>query len=223
MKTDFIAIASHELRTPLGLVLGYASLLQEETNKENAELAEMVVNSAMRMRALIDDMASLHMLQIGSSELELDSHELQSIMSQAVDEVHSLVEAKGQTMRVDMPERPIICRLDAAKLTLALANLLNNAMRFTPDQGEITLRLGQHGKEALIEVSDSGVGIPSDQIERIFEAFYQVEDHMTRRHGGLGLGLAIVAAIVEAHQGRVWAESEGEDQGAKITLAIPLE
>ena len=223
MKSDFIAIASHELRTPLGLVLGYASLLQEETRPESAELVGRVVNSALRMRALIDDMASLHMLQLGSSELELQSHELQQIIQQAVDEVRSLVQAKNQTILVELPEPPLVCQVDAAKLTLALANLLNNAVRFTPETGKIKLSLERRGKEALIQVKDNGIGIPSDQLDQIFEAFYQVEDHMTRRHGGLGLGLAIVAAIIEAHQGRVWAESRGEAKGATITLAIPLE
>jgi signal transduction histidine kinase len=105
---------------------------------------------------------------------------------------------------------------------MALTNLLNNAMRFTQEEGHIGLALSRRGSEGWFRVGDDGVGIPADEIERIFDEFYQVENHLTRRHQGLGLGLSIVKAIAEAHGGRVWAESAGRDQGSVFTIAVPL-
>ena len=112
--------------------------------------------------------------------------------------------------------------VDRSKLVMALTNLLNNAMRFTAGGGHILLELEPHGAEAWIRVSDDGPGIPADQLVRIFDQFYQVEGHMTRRHQGMGLGLAIVRAVVEAHGGRVWAESRGPGAGATFTIALPV-
>jgi signal transduction histidine kinase len=107
-------------------------------------------------------------------------------------------------------------------MTMALTNLLNNAMRFTPGGGAIELGLERHGHEAWMRVRDNGVGLPAEQLEKVFDQFYQVEHHMTRRHEGMGLGLSIVRAVVRAHNGRVWAESPGVDQGATFTIALPL-
>ena len=111
---------------------------------------------------------------------------------------------------------------DGPKLTMALTNLLNNAMRFTPAGGDIDLGMERHGPEAWLRVRDNGVGLPADQLEHVFDQFYQVENHMTRRHEGMGLGLAIVRAIARAHGGRAWAESAGPGQGSTFTIALPL-
>jgi len=223
LKSDFIAIASHELRTPLGLILGNAALLQEAAGDELYETAEAVLASAMRMRVLIEDMTNMSMLQVGSAELMLALQELQPILQAAHDEVARLVEAKGQQLTVNMPEEPLVALLDGPKMRMALTNLLNNAIRFTDREGQIALELEPHGREAWLRVSDNGIGIPLDQQENIFELFYQVEDHLTRRYDGMGLGLAIVKAIAEAHGGRVWVESAGENTGATFTIAVPLE
>jgi signal transduction histidine kinase len=223
LKSDFIAIASHELRTPLGLILGYAALLKEEAGAAASEHAEVVLNSALRMRALIEAMTNMNMLQIGSAELNIERRALQPIIRAAHDEVRELIETKDQDLTLLMPEGELIARADGPKLTMAVINLLNNAMRFTPSGKRIWLTLEPHGQEAWIQVRDEGIGIPPDQLERIFVQFYQVEDHMTRKHEGLGLGLAIVRAIVEGHGGRVWAQSEGPGRGATFTIALPLD
>lgn len=223
LKTDFIAIASHELRTPLGVILGYAAILREEAKEAAAsEQAETVLNSALRMRALIEDMTNMNLLQVGTGEMSFELHPLADVVQTAHDEVAPLIRAKGQTLTVRRGEDPLPTLVDRSKLAMAITNLLNNAMRFTPAHGHILLELTRHGAEGWIRVRDSGVGIPADQLERIFDRFYQVEDHMTRRHQGMGLGLAIVRAIAQAHGGRVWAESEGRNVGATFTVALPL-
>ena len=224
LKADFIAIASHELRTPLGVILGYAAILREEAKEAAAsEQAETVLNSALRMRALIEDMTNMNLMQVGRAEMSFEVHPLADVVQIAHDEVAPLIRAKGQTLIVRRGEDSLPAPVDRAKLAMAVTNLLNNAMRFTPAQGHILLELTRHGAEGWIRVRDDGAGIPADQLERIFDRFYQVENHMTRRHQGMGLGLAIVRAIALAHGGRVWAESEGRDLGSTFTVAVPLE
>ena len=222
MKTDFIAIASHELRTPLGVILGYAALLKEEAGGESSDHAETVLNQALRMRSLIEDMTNINTMKVGSKELDLHEHPLQEPARAAQEEVSELMLAKGQVLTTNLPPDPLIANVDAAKVTMALINLLNNAMRFTPSKGQIRLDVEMHGTEGWLTVVDTGMGIPEDQVTKIFDQFYQVEDHMTRRHQGMGLGLSIVKAIAEAHDGRVWAESPGPDKGASFTIALPL-
>jgi signal transduction histidine kinase len=220
LKSDFIAIASHELRTPLGLILGYAFLLKEEAKDQTSELAEAVMSSAQRMSRLIEEMTNLNMMQVSSPELYLSLQPLQGIAKAAQAELAELIQAKGQALVLELPDIPLQAHVDEAKLKLALTNLLNNAMRFTPAAGHLQLRLERHGTEAWLRVIDDGIGIPEAELERVFGRFYQVEDHMVRRHEGMGLGLSIVRAIADAHGGRVWAESSGPDQGSTFTIAL---
>ena len=222
LKSDFIAIASHELRTPLGVILGYAALLKEDADQATSEHASAVLNSALRMRALIEDMTNMNMLRIGSAEMALSVQVLHPLLEAASDELAMLIRAKGQSLTRRLPPEPLRAMADGPKLIMALTNLLNNAMRFTPSGGKIDLNLERHGSEAWMRVHDTGMGIPADQLDRVFDQFYQVEDHMTRRHEGMGLGLAIVRAIARAHGGRAWAESQGAGLGATFTIAVPL-
>ena len=222
LKTDFIAIASHELRTPLGLILGNASLLKELSGEDVSEHADAVLNSAMRMRVLIEDMTNLNMLQAGSANLVLSKRPLQPIVQLVYEEALELVEAREQTIKLNLPTDTLEAMVDEQKITMALTNLLNNAIRFTPKERELGLTLEQHGHEAWLRVHDDGIGLVPDELETVFDSFYQVEDHLTRQHDGLGLGLPIVKAIAESHGGRVWVESEGPDQGATFTIALPL-
>jgi signal transduction histidine kinase len=208
------------LRTPLGLILGYAFLLKEEAKDQTSELAEAVMSSAQRMSRLIEEMTNLNMMQVSSPELNLSLQPLQVIAKAAQAELAELIQAKGQTLVVEMPDIPLQAHVDEAKIKLALTNLLNNAMRFTPAAGQLQLRLERHGTEAWLRVIDTGVGIAQEDLERIFSRFYQVEDHMVRRHEGMGLGLSIVRAIADAHGGRVWAESSGPDQGSTFIIAL---
>ncbi len=222
LKSEFISIASHELRTPLALILGYASILKEDAGEDASEHVTAVLNSAMRMRSLIEDMTNLNLLRVGSAEMNFEVQPLQSIVRAAHEEVRETIEAKGQELLVDLWEEPIEARVDGPKLSMALTNLLNNALRFTPAEGKIDLRLARRGEEAWFQVQDEGAGIPEDELERIFQPFYQVDEHLTRRHEGMGLGLAIVRGVADAHGGRAWAESPGLNKGSTFTIAIPV-
>jgi signal transduction histidine kinase len=222
LKSDFIAIASHELRTPLGLILGNAALLKEGVEEEEADYAEAVLSAAMRMRTLIEDMTNLNMLQVGSAQLALERKPLQPIAEAICADIEELIDSKRQSLSLKLAKEPILAMVDVPKLTMAITNILTNASRFTPEGGKLFMTLEHHGREAWFRIKDDGVGIPPDEIELIFDQFYQVEDHLTRHHGGLGLGLPIVKAIAEAHGGRVWVESLGPDQGTTFTLSLPI-
>ncbi len=222
LKSDFIAVASHELRTPLGVILGYAAILKEEAAGESSGHAAAVLNSALRMRSLIEDMTNMNLLQVGSAAIQLELRPIQPVVRSAYDEVVEIIQAKGLRSGLTMPETPFPVMADASKLGMALTNLFNNAIRFTPSGGTLDVEVERRGAEVWVRVHDNGRGIPAAELERIFDQFYQVEDHMTRRHGGMGLGLAIVKAIAKGHGGRVWAESAGLDKGATMTIALPV-
>ncbi len=222
LKNDFIAIASHELRTPLGVVLGYAAFLKEETEGEMGEHAEAVLNSALHLRNLIEDMTNLRYVQIDRAELKFAVAPLNRILGAAHADVIELAEAKEQVLLLEQPAYDIPVKVDAVRMEMAITNVLNNAVKFTPPGGLIVLSAEEQAREVWVRVQDNGIGLEPDHLERIFDQFYQVEDPMRRRHGGLGLGLTIARAIVERHDGRIWAESAGLGLGSTFTVALPL-
>jgi len=221
MKTRFMAVASHELRTPLGIIMGYATFLKEEAQGDLSEHAGNVLNAALELRALVEDMTNMNLIYTGKRDIRPVPTPLQDVLHIAYDEVASTVEARNDHLVLDMPDEPVIVKVDG-KIKLVFGNLLNNAVRFTPEPGEILIRLTTTDTEAKIEIRDNGIGIPPDKLNRIFEQFYQVEDHMTRRYGGLGLGLAIARVLVDLHGGRIWAESEGLGKGSTFKVVLPL-
>jgi signal transduction histidine kinase len=131
------------------------------------------------------------------------------------------VAAKGLQLNVLISKDPIEVNADAALLPMVFKNVLSNAVRFTPAGGTIDVMLQTKLREGVVSVRDTGIGIPAGELVNIFKDFYQVQDHMTRRHGGLGLGLAIARKIVELHGGRIWAESGGGDKGATVHVMLP--
>jgi len=221
LKSDFISIASHELRTPLGVLLGYATFLQEESQGQASEMAAKVLNSALKLRELVEAMTNLNLIQVGSTRMEFRTIPIQQVILSAVKEIQIAAEAKNQKLSLNLPEKDLIVQADSEKLKLVFINLLNNAVRFTQPEGEIWVMAKPMHNEAWVEIQDNGVGIPPSEFENIFKEFYQVEDHMTRRVGGLGLGLSIARGIVKLHNGRIWAESEGEGQGSTFRVVLP--
>jgi signal transduction histidine kinase len=223
LKTNFLALASHELRTPLGVIIGYASFLQEESPGELSEHAKQVLNAAMQMRALVDAMTNLDMLR----SKEIVMHRLvvpvQRVLRTAYGEVKKLADAKEQQVILELPEMPIPVKCDPEKLTSAFVNLIDNAVRFTPERGRIVVGAAlQPGGEMLTWVQDSGQGIPAADLKKIFREFYQVEPHTTRKHGGMGIGLSIARGLIEAHGGKIWAESAGPGKGTTVKVLLPF-
>jgi signal transduction histidine kinase len=222
IKSDFIAIASHELRTPLGLILGYAAMLKEDVqNPETTEQLDVVMNSALRLRDLIDDMVNVQHIEEGKAKLVLSEFAVQDVVQQVVQAVSELYTTKEQEMLISVPPHPLQVKADRDKITLVLNNLLTNAIKFTDPRGRIMISAEQQNGDIQVHVADTGVGIPAGEIERIFDRFYQVEPHLTRQHGGLGLGLAIAKGMVELHGGKIWVESV-EGLGSRFSFSVPV-
>lgn len=222
IKSDFIAIASHELRTPLGLILGYAAMLKEDVqNPETTEQLDVVMNSALRLRDLIDDMVNVQHIEEGKAKLVVTEFALQEVVQLVVQAVSELYVTKEQEMLVSLPPQPLQLKADRDKITLVLNNLLTNAIKFTDPRGRIMVSAERQNGDIQIHVADTGIGIPAREVERIFDRFYQVEPHLTRQHGGLGLGLAIAKGMVELHGGKIWVESV-EGLGSRFSFSVPI-
>ena len=220
LKADFMAVASHELRTPLGIILGYATFLKEEAKGEFSEHAGTVHGAAMRLRTLLEDMTSMNLLYTGATELRPRPIQIQTIVKNVFDKASTMTQAADHRLELIQPSKDLWVNADE-RLEKVFENLLNNAIRFTPPKGEIHVRVSAVEDEILVEVQDSGIGIHPNEVERIFEHFYQVEHHMRRRYQGLGLGLAIARGMVELHRGRIWAESDGPGKGSIFKVLLP--
>lgn len=222
MKSAFISIASHELRTPLLLILGYADLLKKEVEGPAREHWRRLLDSAVQLRNLLEDLTQLNYLETGLVTERHDLVDLREVAIEAGADIVAVALAKSQRLATDTGDAPLPVRVDRRRLTLAVTKLLANAIRFSPEGAELQLRCRARGNEAWIEVDDRGPGIPEGQEEAIFERFYQLEDHLTRRHSGMGVGLSIVRATAELHGGRSWGQNLDPGQGSRFTIALPL-
>ena len=221
LKSNFLALASHELRTPLGIIIGYATFLREESEGQNSEHAEQVLNAAMQMRTLLEDMNNLTMLEADTSSVAVNKILLQDILEGIADEVKELAQIKRQTIAFDFPEEPLKMMLDEKKFRAAVVNLFHNAIRFSPEKGEVIVGAQREKESVIIWVKDHGIGIPKKELEDIFKKFYQVESPNVRRYGGMGIGLTIAQGLVKEQAGRLWAEGEGEGKGATFKIMLP--
>ncbi len=224
LKNDFIAIASHELRTPLGVIMGYASFLQEETvsDPEAAEHANKVMESALKLRQIIEDMVNLRYLKQNQQDLMRERKTIAQVLEEIEKVTIQMINVNHHDFKVVLPDQMPVVSVDIKRLSMAVNNLVNNAVSFTPPGGGITIKAEADRSNVIVSVSDTGVGLEQDQLSKIFTEFYQVEDYMTRHHGGLGIGLSITRAIVEAHGGRIWAESAGKGKGSSFKFTLPI-
>ncbi|MFW5748144.1 MAG: ATP-binding protein [Chloroflexota bacterium] len=223
LKSDFIAIASHELRTPLGIILGYASFLQEAQDEAVSEQASKVMEGALRLRRIIESMINLRYLKQKPDELQREPIPLNVVVDDLRRDASSLMDASTYQINFHIDKPDVLVNVDRSRIAMALNNVLSNALSFSPPGGTVDVKAEIHeNREVRLSVTDYGIGIEKEQLEAIFEEFYQVEDHMIRHHGGLGIGLSISRALVRVHGGRIWAESPGLGQGATFTIALPL-
>jgi len=220
MKSDFIAIASHELRTPLGIILGYATHLQEVIKGPSAEPVRAIIRAATQLKSIVEELGHLENFQQHTTVLRLREIDIREVVKSVSTRFEEMAEERQIALEVHLPAKPLSVTADPEKLAIMLRHLLKNALTFTDEGGRVILELQPYKRYFQITVSDTGVGIPAKDLPHIFERFYQVEKHLTRHHGGLGLGLAIAKAMTEAHGGTIWAESE-EGKGTTMTALLP--
>lgn len=221
VKNNFLALASHELRTPLGIIMGYSQFLKEDTKDAASELAGQVLTAARQMRSILDEMSNLTMLKADTMNLKPQRVPMQDVLTFACEGIKEIASTHDQGLVFAFPEEPLYVDVDIDKTSLAFINLLNNAIRFSPQGSTITVGVVAQGDSVLAWVQDQGIGIPADKLEKIFEEFYQIEPPNTRHYGGLGIGLPIARGIIEAQDGKIWAESEGLGKGATFKLTLP--
>lgn len=221
LKDEFLATLSHELRTPLNAILGWARMLSAGLDEEHRVNAIRVIErNALAQARLIEDLLDTASMVSNRARLDLRLIDMAKIAESAIDSVRPAAESKRHTLRYDAVGSVLIFA-DAGRLQQMITNLLNNALKFTPDGGVISIVLKSEGGQAVLRVSDNGKGIEPGFLPQIFERFKQADGSFTRAHGGLGLGLAITRQLAELHHGSVEAHSEGLGRGATFTLRLP--
>lgn len=226
-KDEFLSTLSHELRTPLTPILGWMHLLKPFSNLDPmlAQGIETVERNANQLAGLIRDLLDLTRIISGKIELAREPADLSSLVYSAFAESLSTAEELRVKMELSLPTDPIVSNVDPVRIQQVMSNLLSNALKFTPAEGRVHVTLKRDESIApcaVIEVADSGIGIEKDFLPHVFERFTQAHGGINRRYDGLGLGLAITQAIVETHEGRVTAESEGSGRGSRFTVRFPI-
>ncbi len=223
-KDQFLATLSHELRTPLSAILGWSQLVRtgklEET--QMARAFETIERNARSQSQLIDDLLDVSRIITGKLQIELRAVDLSKVIEAAMDSVRPAYETKGIGFEVigDLGTCPV--RGDANRLQQIFWNLFNNAVKFTPADGKVSVKVKRRDSRIQVSITDTGIGIDSKFVPFIFERFRQADGSTTRAHGGLGLGLAIVRHLVELHNGDIKAESGGQGEGSTFTVNLPL-
>jgi len=223
LKEEFLATVSHELRTPLNAVVGWSRLLRsgQLDGDGTAHAIEVIERNAAAQRQIIEDLLDVSRIITGKLRINTQPVDLLLIIHAAIDAVRPAAEAKEIRMSTHIEVPDPIVRADSERLQQVLWNLLANAVKFTPSGGRVDVYLEQHGSLAEIRIEDSGPGVPAEFLPRIFERFSQADGSSTRKHGGLGLGLAIVRHLVELHGGTVSAANR-EQGGATLTVQLPV-
>jgi PAS domain S-box-containing protein len=223
-KNDFIAVLSHELRNPLAPVQNALHILERvEPGSAPARDARAVIRHQVdHLGALLDDLLDITRISRGKIRLQLDRVDLARAVAQSVDDHRPLLADRGIAVELELPDGPLVAQADPTRIAQVVANLLQNAAKFTGRGGTVRVSLGREASgEAVLRVRDSGVGIDPRVLDRLFQPFAQADESLDRTAGGLGLGLALVKGLAELHGGSVEARSEGRDRGAEFTVRLP--
>ncbi len=209
IKKDFVANVSHELRTPLASIKGYSETLLDDVERTTQkEFLEIIDRHATRMSRIIDDLLILSRLESSAVSLVSSTVDLKELIGSVVKGVMKGAQKKDIIIKAELPDVLPSVMGDRDRLEQVVVNLIDNAIKYTPSGGEVSITAEANGAEVCVNVSDTGIGIPSDDISRIFERFYRVDKARSRALGGTGLGLAIVKHIIQGHNGRLDVKSE---------------
>lgn len=242
LKSDFIAVVSHELRTPLASIIGYVDLMLDEKtgalNETQAQYLRVIERNTDRLSHLVNDILDISRIEAGRMELSLTPLDAAELIQETAVTMQPQAQAKGVELSVSIAEGLPLIRGDPDRIRQVLVNLLGNAIKFTPSGGrvEVSTRCLAAGEQPpppgpelaptsewlMVNVTDTGVGIAKEELGRIFDKFYQTGDFAGRCVGGTGLGLSIARGIVEAHGGKIWAQSTGTNRGSTFTFALPV-
>ncbi len=221
LKNDFIAITSHELRTPLGLILGHATFLRELLGQEYHDQLDVIIKNASRLKEIIENLSSVDNYRKGAARVRQRTVSVTQIIQEVVNSFSDMAAKQKVTLKAETGTDELWMEGDGTKISIAISNLVKNAITFTDTGGHVTV-IGEAVPDYIrVSVVDDGIGIPARDLPRIFERFFQVETHLTRKHGGMGLGLSVAKVMIDMHGGRIWAESV-EGKGSSFTFLLPV-
>ena len=227
-KSDLLAGMSHELRTPLTAIIGYAEILGYEyfgtLNDKQKEQVEVILQASHHLLDLINDILDVSKIESGKTELEPSLVKMGVLIEHPITLLKETAARRRISVQANVSQElsGLELRVDERRLKQVLFNLLSNAIKFTPDEGRIDIAMRPRGADLEISVTDTGIGIPALELERIFDAFYQIKHVGRAKDQGSGLGLSLSRKLVELHGGRMWAESEGEGKGSRFVFTLPL-
>jgi PAS domain S-box-containing protein len=223
-KDEFLATLAHELRNPLAPVRNGLQILRlvGTDGERTGNILSMMDRQLRHITHLVDDLMDVARVSSGKVALRMERMPLRAIVDAAVETSRQTIEAGGHEFALKLPREDLAVEADRTRMVQVLANLLNNAAKYTPPEGRIVLGVKRDGGHAVVRVADTGLGIPQEMLPRVFEMFTQVGTSLERSQGGLGIGLTLVKRLVEMHGGTVSAESAGPGQGSVFTVRIPL-
>ncbi len=225
-KSDFLATMSHELRTPLNSIIGFSQIMADEIygdlNDEQKRYSSHITNSGIHLLGLINNILDISKIEAGKMELNCEHFNLKEIFDDVEALIYPIANKKNITIKIDAPENNVEIYADRTKFKQMMYNLLNNAVKFTPENGSIHISTKNDDGYMLIEVTDTGIGIDEHEQEIIFHPFRQVDSAESRKYQGTGLGLALVKQFIELHNGTIEVESEVE-KGSTFKLKVPIE
>ena len=222
MRRQLIGDVSHELRTPLTTIKGSMEGLIDGVLEPTPETFQQIHRETDRLQRLVTDLQELSIVETGAVPLDLKPKDIASLVESVCRHMQSQFKDKDVALRVETtPEIPTIL-IDEDRISQIVINLLGNALQHTPENGRVSVFVNQVGNEIQISVKDSGIGIPAEHLAKIFTRFYRVDKSRSRVGGGSGIGLTISKHLVEAHGGRIWAESEGIGTGSAFGFALPI-
>jgi PAS domain S-box-containing protein len=223
-KDEFLAVLAHELRNPLAPIRTALQLIRmPPDDPERRERAcEVMDRQVLHMVRLVDDLLDVSRITSGKIELRKGREDLAAVVHRAVETSRPMIEAAGHQLSVSLPAEPIFVEADATRLAQVFSNLLNNAAKYTPRGGTVSISAEGEDGAAVVRVRDSGEGIPADMLTRIFDMFSQVDRSVEKAHGGLGIGLTLAKRLVELHDGIIEAASEGPGTGSEFVVRLPI-
>jgi two-component system sensor histidine kinase BaeS len=221
LRRNMLADVTHELRHPVHILQGSLQAILDNVYQLDMAEINRLLDQTQNLAALLDDLHELALAEAHELPLDRQDTDLRQLVSMTTEMYQSLAAMKSIGFQTELPPSPVICHVDATRIRQSLQNLINNALRYTPESGEIRVTMTSRPEAVLIGVKDTGMGITPENLSRVFDRFYREDSSRNRQLPGTGLGLAIAQAIVQAHGGVIKVESAGANRGSSFTIELP--